>query len=523
MSYVINTNTNAMNAKTQSIYNNRHLSTSLEKLSSGFRINKASDDASGLAIADSLRAQSKGLEQAIRNANDAIGIIQIADKAMDEQITILETIRTKAIQSSQDGQTASSRKALQSDIVRLLEQLDNIASQTTYNGKSLLSGGFTNKKFQIGAYSHQTVNASIGATSSDKIGQTRFETGKPILESGEVALRFIAVNGVNDVELEKVKISTGAGTGLGALVEVINKNANELQVRAKADVTITGREKIGPQGDDPEDSTIRGLAINGVTLGVINDVRPEDSDNKVVAAINNVSSDTGVQASINAAGRLELTSVDGRGIHVRADQGMNILGLPIADGEDSYQYYGRLTLIRNDARDIMLEALDEDGAPITAQEATVIGFGTGDDSPAETVINLRAIRGPYSRDQASAIGSHSSEFSINYLQSAETGQMATGVTTFAGAQSIIDIADTGIKMLDKIRSDLGSVQGQLVATVNNISTTATNVKFSESQIRDVDYSGEISAFKKRNILVQAGNYALTQSNVVQQNVLKLLQ
>ena len=521
MSYVINTNTNAMNAKTQSIYNNRHLSSSLEKLSSGFRINKASDDASGLAIADSLRAQTKGLEQAIRNANDAIGIIQIADKAMDEQITILETIRTKAIQSSQDGQTASSRKALQSDIVRLLEQLDNIASQTTYNGKSLLSGGFTNKKFQIGAYSHQTVNASIGATSSDKIGQTRFETGQPITQAGEVALRFTAVNGVNDVELERVQIGTKAGTGLGALVEVINKNANELQVRAKADVTITGQQKIGPQGANAN-STIRGLAINGVTLGVINDVRAEDSDNKVVAAINNVSSDTGVQASINAAGRLELTSVDGRGIRVEATEGMDILGLPTTTNE--YEYYGRLTLIRNDARDIMLEAINVDGTAISAGEATAIGFGnTQGTRPAETVINLRAVRGPYSQHQASAIGAHSSFHSINFLQSQETGQMATGVTTFAGAQSIIDIADTGIKMLDKIRADLGSVQGQLVATVNNISTTATNVKFSESQIRDVDYSGEISSFKKRNILVQAGNYALTQSNVVQQNVLKLLQ
>ncbi|MBZ7986487.1 flagellin B, partial [Campylobacter sp. Cr9] len=166
-----------LSAHANASMNNRAIDSSLSKLNSGFRINSAADDASGMAIADSLRSQASSLGKAIMNANDAIGIIQTADKAMDEQIKILETIKNKAIQSAQDGQTTETRKALQADISRLMEELDNIGNTTSFNGQKLLSGTFSNKEFQIGAYSNETVKASIGATTSDKIGLTRFETG----------------------------------------------------------------------------------------------------------------------------------------------------------------------------------------------------------------------------------------------------------------------------------------------------------------------------------------------------------
>ena len=202
MGFRINTNVAALNAHSIGVANNRALSSSLEKLSSGLRINKAADDASGMAIADSLRGQASALGQAIKNANDGIGIIQTADKAMDEQIKILDTIKTKATQAAQDGQTTETRKALQQDITKLMEELDNIAGTTSFNGQQLLSGRFTNKEFQIGAYSNTVIKASIGATSSDKIGSTRFETGKEVVASHgvtslqEIQLTFKAPNGV---------------------------------------------------------------------------------------------------------------------------------------------------------------------------------------------------------------------------------------------------------------------------------------------------------------------------------------
>ena len=554
MGYVINTNTNAMNAQSKSFEIQRKLDSSLEKLASGLRINKAADDASGLAIADSLRSQATGLTQAIRNANDAIGIIQIADKAMDEQIKILDTIRTKAIQSAQDGQTANSRKALQSDIVRLLEELDNIAATTTYNGKSLLAGGFTDKEFQIGAYSHQTVKASIGATSSDKIGQTRFETGKPVKEDSVVHLKFQKVNGRTDIELEPVIISTGVGKGLGALAEIINKNSDQLQVRASATVQVVGSKPIGSNTNNNQPNFIKNLKINGSLIGNVIQINPADSDNKIVAAINNIKEQTGINASTDPRGHLVLTSMDGRGIELEAEDGLEHLGFFENNPNDNVtdidannaskgkklEHYGRLKLVRNDARDISIvqkvlddkfkPQLDSNGKFRYQDAATSIGYGKlgTPQAASEDVINLRAIRGAFTIDNASAMGYHGSYNTAEYIQNKNkqpgaAPQIPTGVTTFVGSQTTIDIADTAIRMLDSIRADLGSVQIQLEATVTNVSTTRTNVKFSESQIRDVDFSDEISEFQKQNVLIQAGNYALSQSNAIQQNVLKLLQ
>ncbi|WP_459178018.1 flagellin N-terminal helical domain-containing protein, partial [Helicobacter aurati] len=153
MAFQVNTNINAMNAHVNSVVTQRNLKDSLEKLSSGLRINKAADDASGMIIADNLRSQASALGQAISNTNDAMGIIQIADKAMDEQLKILDTVKVKATQAAQDGQTTESRRAIQSDITRLIQGLDMIGNTTSFNGQKLLSGSFTNKEFQVGAYS----------------------------------------------------------------------------------------------------------------------------------------------------------------------------------------------------------------------------------------------------------------------------------------------------------------------------------------------------------------------------------
>ncbi len=182
MGFRINTNIAALNAHLYGVSTNREINNSLEKLSSGLRINKAADDSSGLAIADSLRSQANALGQAVANANDAMGIIQTADKAMDEQIKILDTIKMKAIQAASDNQSQGSRAAIQKDVNRLIEQLDNIARTTAFNGEALLNGKFSNKEFQIGAYSNQTIRASISNTSAVATGN--ITTRKDIVKLG---------------------------------------------------------------------------------------------------------------------------------------------------------------------------------------------------------------------------------------------------------------------------------------------------------------------------------------------------
>jgi len=169
MGFRINTNIAAMNAHRNASQTNLGLDKSLNSLSSGLRINKAADDASGMAIADSLRQQAQGLGQAISNANDGIGVVQTADGALEEYINIANTIRSKAIQAASDGQNLQSRQAIQADIDRLMEEAQNIASTTSFNGQSLLNGGFNNKSFHIGAYSGETVKISIDDAQTAKV------------------------------------------------------------------------------------------------------------------------------------------------------------------------------------------------------------------------------------------------------------------------------------------------------------------------------------------------------------------
>ncbi len=525
MSYRIYTNVNALNAHTSGIVNNRDMATSLEKLSSGLRINKAADDASGMAIADSLRSQASALGQATRNANDAIGMIQTADKAMDEQIKILDTIKTKAVQAAQDGQTTTTRNALQSDILRLMEELDNIANTTSFNGQEMLSGSFTNKEFQIGAYSNTTVKASIQPTNSLKIGHVRYETAGEMPASagagslGEVTLRFLNTDGTNNYAVESIKISTSAGTGIGALAEAINKNSDLLGVRATYVVQGQGAGVIGS-------GTVRGLMINGVLIGDVNDVQKNDYDGRLLAAINSQKERTGVQASLSISGALQLTSTDGRAISIQVASGASIInGVDSAGGAmaggsfggitgTEHSIIGRLTLIRLNARDVIISG--NNFSTIGMHSGVAFAPGT---TLAQYTVNLRSVNGEFDANIASAIGANANTANAFINRNG----IGAGVTSLTGAMAVMDMAESAQKHLDRIRADLGSVQQQLVATINNITVTQVNVKAAESQIRDTDFAEESATFSKTNILAQSGSFAMAQANQVQQNILRLLQ
>ena len=500
MSFRINTNINALNTHANAVGNNRNLSLSLGKLSSGLRIQTAADDASGLAIADSLRSQASALGQAIANGNDAIGIIQVADKAMDEQLKILDTIKVKATQSAQDGQTSDSRQALQADIVRLMEELDNIGNSTSFNGQQLLNGTFSNKEFQIGAYSNQTVKASIGATTSDKIGLTRFESSKLLTFAGVVSLTFLNVDGINNVKVAAATISTGLGKGVGALAENINKLTDKTGVRATFDTTWVSSKAI-------RGGQILSLVINGVKIGDL-EVKAGDKNGALVNAINKVKDQTGVEASVNTEGRMVLTSRDGRAIKISGDK----VSAGLGGKRGTSMFVGRLNLVRLDGRDIKVSSGQAAGALSEAFSKDGNGEGGNQQSVA-----LRDIKGQLDPDLAASMGFQ------RMSKAAMTSAQSAGVMTLRGAMAVMDIAESAQKTLDQIRSDLGSVQNQLVATVNNITVTQVNVKSAESQIRDVDFAAESANFSKFNILAQSGSYAMSQANSVQQNVLRLLQ
>ncbi|ENU5516318.1 flagellin, partial [Campylobacter jejuni] len=474
---------------------------------------------------------------------------------------------------AQDGQSLKTRTMLQADINRLMEELDNIANTTSFNGKQLLSGNFINQEFQIGASSNQTIKATIGATQSSKIGLTRFETGERISSSGDVQFTLKNYNGIDDFKFQKVVISTSVGTGLGALADEINKNADKTGVRATFTVETRGMAavKAGATSDD--------FKINGVTIGKV-DYKDGDGNGALVAAINSVKDTTGVEASIDENGKLLLTSREGRGIKIEGS-----IGGGAFINANMKENYGRLSLVKNDGKDILISgsnlssagfgttqfisqasvSLRESKGQIDANIADAMGFGSVNKgvilSEFSSVSAYMSSAGSgFSSGSGYSVGSgknYSTVLSVNTIAISGASQLSTvynvsagsgfssgsnlsqfatmkttafgvkdetaGVTTLKGAMAVMDIAETATTNLDQIRADIGSVQNQLQVTINNITVTQVNVKAAESTIRDVDFAAESANFSKYNILAQSGSYAMSQANAVQQNVLKLLQ
>ena len=578
----INTNIGALRAHNNLYNNTAALDTSLERLSSGLRINWAKDNASGLAIADQLRTQASSLKQAIDNGNEAMSVLTVADKAIEEQVNILDSIKQKAISAAQDGQSTKTRNMLQADINRLMEELDNIANSTSFNGKQLLSGGYINQEYQIGDRSNTTVKTSIGPTMSSKIGVTRFETGANVTASGLVNMVIKNYNGVEDFKFAEVTISYSVGTGLGALTEEINRVSDRTGVRATHTVQTYGVYEI------KRGTTSRDFSINGVIIGQI-EYQDADKNGQLVQAINAVKDTTGVEAARDANGKLILNSADGRGIVIGGDPGV---GSGIVAKQRTN--FGRLHLVRNNGQDVPISgtgnfgfispafvsqqslSLRDTKGRIEGNNADALGFFAYPGG-SKYIITMGAVGGQnltgslsnwmsqagsgFSAGSGYSIGTthrysahladkfvfisqggwsnaydvqQGSGFSAGSGKSQfapmKTGSNAlfvidrtSGVTTLKGAMAVMDVSETAILNLDQTRADIGSAQQQIQSTLNNITVTQVNVKSAESIIRDVDFAEESANFSKYNILAQSGSYAMAQANTSQQYVLQLLQ
>ncbi|EPA8850620.1 flagellin, partial [Campylobacter coli] len=353
----------------------------------------------------------------------------------------------------------------------------------------------------------------------------------------------------------------------------INKNADKTGVRATFTVETRGMAAVraGTTSDT--------FAINGVTIGKVA-YEDGDANGALVSAINSVKDTTGVEASIDANGQLLLSSREGRGIKIEGS-----IGGGAFINKDMMENYGRLSLVKNDGKDISISgtnlssagfgannfisqasvSLRESKGQIDANIADAMGFGSVNKgvmlAGASSVSAYMSTSGSgFSAGSGYSVGSGknystvlttnpitisaASQLSKVYNVSAGSGfssgstlsQFATmkttafgvkdetaGVTTLKGAMAVMDIAETAITNLDQIRADIGSVQNQVTSTINNITVTQVNVKAAESQIRDVDFAAESANYSKANILAQSGSYAMAQANSVQQNVLRLLQ
>ncbi len=363
MALNINTNVAALRAQNQLNKTSQGLQKSLERLSSGLRINWAADDAAGLAIADGLRATAKGLGQAIRNANEGISLIKVADGALIEYGNILATIKEKVTQAANATQNAETRKSIQRDINKLLAELDNIARTTEFNGQKLLSGAFVNKKFQIGSASYVTASLSIRSAETGAVGGTKTAV-MGLNTIGDVALTITnAASGLSvTTETITLQYNNNPDNGAGALANEINRYSGITGVSAVAVVEVTS--------DQIQAGSIKGLKINGVTVGDIT-VQAADADGALVSAINQKSLETGITASVTEDGKLVLTSTDGRAIKVEAESGLNeVLGR----SPSGLSTLGHIRIIQKGVADFQIEGTGGNGigADLTLNSNTTL-------------------------------------------------------------------------------------------------------------------------------------------------------
>jgi flagellin len=468
----INTNIASMTAQESATNTNKNITSSLEKLGSGLRINKAADDASGLAIADKLRTQASSIGQGIANANSASALIQIADKAMAEQSNILDTVKQKLIQAGTSTTSADGREAIRKDIGKLLDQFDNIASQTNYNGTTLLQKSSTDTakqdelSFQLGE--DKTFDVTVQSTKASNT--SNLGGGSDTVVSATIGSAVTGTDGTsttanNNIDVNGSQTIKTSGSVTLASVDIAASGTEITSTSVSLSITVSG--EIG--------------SMQAVTTAAHIDASSQSQDVKdALKAISqgnaNFQSLGNDSYSLTAANSVSFGDIDFSSVHV---------GSTATTGEIS---------------------LNAGATETTTLEIT--NNNTGTDLPLLGQINI------FENAGAGMTGG-------NLLS--DLKNLAEDGLTADVANNFMKTIDEALTQMNANRSDFGSTQNQLESSIRNMQTTQTNLKAAESVIRDVDYAAESANFNKQNIIAQAGTYAMSQANAMQQNVQRLLQ
>ena len=481
MALTINTNVASLNAQRNLGATQNNLAKSMERLSSGLRINSAKDDAAGLAISDRMTSQIRGLNQAVRNANDGISLSQTAEGAMQESTNILQRMRELSVQSANDTNTAGDRKSLQAEVSQLISELDRIAGTTTFNGQKLLDGSFAGASFQVGANAGETINFGIGSIRAVNIGNIAQGVGTAVTEDPANDITIA----LGDGDAQAVRSSAefayatdldhrGGDSAYAKAAAIAGSGINGIMVDANTEYTYAAPATITLE---PGESYT--LEVNGTTVYSTTNTNETDGDDTtaslsdVIAGINQKSNETGVTAAVNEDGELALTAQDGRNIifHETGD----VDGLVAAADAGETTTRGTLTLTA-------------DQAITVGGTAAEIGFTAGD------VFSVDSSKG------------------VNIVD----------ISTLAGANEAIQRIDAAINTVDASRGDLGAIQNRFESTIANLQNISENVSAARSRILDADIAQETSNMTKQNILQQAGVSILAQANQTPQLALSLL-
>jgi len=498
----INNNIMALNTHRQLSINNSNMQKSLEKLSSGYRINRAGDDAAGLAISEKMRAQIRGLNMASKNAQDGISLIQTAEGGLNETHSILQKMRELAVQSSSDTNIEVDRGEIQKEVDQLAAEITRISNNTEFNTQKLLNGGIKDIKFHIGANEGQNISLGINAMDAYSLGVAR--------DSVEASIASGATN------ISSVKLGDTLGAG------IVNGAAIEISATDNTGAKATGTLTAGTNGTITASAGSVGTALNGVKIVFGNDSNTTlaaawddttktvtitgDWDNSATAAPTDLSA---IEAAIQGAdASLSSISLSLDGTFTAAD--LDDAGtIELAGGADANPDETIVTFSDGTNTETVVVA---DSAKSVAGTGAFEGltFETSDVTAAAGTINITTV------EAAAADVSDPN----NIIEA--VAPKGIDVSTQAAADKAITVINKAIETVSAERSKLGAMQNRLEHTINNLDASAENLQAAESRIRDVDMAKEMMEFTKQNILTQAATAMLAQANAAPQTVLKLL-
>jgi flagellin len=498
---IVNTNISSLNAQRNLYGTQNAMQKSLEKLSSGYRINKAADDAAGLAITEKMKGQINGLNQAVRNAQSAISLIQTAEGALNETHSILQRMRELAVQSASDTNTADDRAKLQAEVDQLAKEITRISNTTEFNTQNLLAGGL-NDTFHIGANAKQNINLTVNAMDAHSLGVARTATTGSLTTTNAAKL-----TGISDVSeglaagIYSVVTTTAAAALTGHTANVIDSKSNATGSDATLSGTYTGVNDVT--------GTNYIVRVSNVTAGnIVSEIEVSTDGGLNYGPKINVSGSTAASIDNGISVAFDGTSTNDIGDtwSFGATASYATARLMAADGTTAIGGAAAVN-IKNDQTSAVIGDIGSD------QTVNIhFNFSTLTDSATtSTQFNVASL--------ASTAATFKTDGSINSEASVAAG---INVMNAAKSDAAITTIDNAIKTISEQRSNLGAMQNRLDHTINNLQASSENLTAAQSRIRDVDMAAEMSAFTKSQILSQAGVAMLAQANQVPQAVLKLL-
>jgi flagellin len=504
MALTVNTNIASLSAQRNLTGSQNDLATSLQRLSSGLRINSAKDDAAGLSISARFEAQIRGLNQGVRNANDGISLAQTAEGALAEVTSNLQRIRELAVQSANATNSAADRATLQSEVSALVAEIDRVASQTSFNNIKLLDGSFNGQTFQVGANSGETVTVSsiVNARSASLGGNSLTLDGTAV--SAVLVSTAAGTLLDNAIAGDTFTATTATGGSSGNITLAGDEAANEIAALINAASAVSGN----------------GITATATNVAYLSDV---SADGTVTFTLGSDDlANSGGSAAISAA----VTSTDYSALVSNINANFSSTGI-IAEAVVMTAGDAGVKLTQVDGKDITITSFNNSAGG---------GSGTVDVGKSQTTASNTELQDGAADDTARIYGdvTLTSSQGVITLGSADatlsstttstaTSLSSLSISTAASASSALATLDAALDTVNSGRGALGAIQNRFESVVASQLVASENLSASKSRIEDADFAAETAALTKAQILQQSGIAMLAQANAIPQNVLALLQ